>query len=103
MFVQSLPGSGRRTKRALPFMKKRTVHEVAKEGLIIMIHLYRHMLSTFFGPCCRFTPSCSAYALLSIQRFGVVEGAYLAFKRLIKCHPFHHGGYDPVPEIIKEY
>lgn len=83
-------------------MKKRVIDEIAKEGLIIVIHLYQHMLSALLGPCCRFTPSCSAYALLAIQRFGVMEGAYLVFKRLIKCHPFNHGGYDPVPEIIKE-
>ncbi len=103
MFVQSISGSGRRTKRALHFMKKRTTHELFKEGLIILIHLYRYMLSTFLGPCCRFTPSCSSYALLSVQRFGIIEGAWLIFKRLIKCHPFHPGGYDPVPEIIKKY
>jgi putative membrane protein insertion efficiency factor len=84
-------------------MKKRTTHELAKEGLIILIHLYQHTLSTLLGPCCRFTPSCSSYALLSIQRFGIMEGARLIFKRLVKCHPFNPGGYDPVPEIIKKY
>jgi putative membrane protein insertion efficiency factor len=103
MFAQSISGSGRRIKRALHFMKKRTTHELIKEGLIILIHLYRHTFSTFLGPCCRFTPSCSSYALLSVQRFGIIEGAWLIFKRLIKCHPFHSGGYDPVPEIIKKY
>jgi len=83
-------------------MKKRTTYEIAKKGLIILIHLYRHTLSGFFGPCCRFTPSCSSYALLSIQRFGITEGSLLSFKRLIKCHPFHPGGYDPVPQMIRK-
>jgi putative membrane protein insertion efficiency factor len=102
MFDQSISGNGRRTKRAFHFMKKRTIHELAKEGFIILIHLYRYSLSTLLGPCCRFTPSCSSYALLSIQRFGIMEGAWLIFKRLIKCHPFHPGGFDPVPEMIKK-
>jgi putative membrane protein insertion efficiency factor len=84
-------------------MKKITIYELMKEGLLILIHLYQHIFSIFLGPCCRFTPSCSTYALLSIQRFGIVEGAWLISKRLIKCHPFHPGGYDPVPEIIKKY
>jgi putative membrane protein insertion efficiency factor len=83
-------------------MKKRTIHELIKEGLIILIHLYQYAFSNFFGPCCRFTPSCSSYALLSVRRFGIIQGAWLTFKRLIKCHPFHPGGYDPVPEIIKK-
>jgi putative membrane protein insertion efficiency factor len=78
-------------------------NELIKEGFIILIYLYRYIFSTFLGPCCRFTPSCSSYALLSVQRFGVIEGTWLIFKRLIKCHPFHPGGYDPVPEIIKKY
>ena len=103
MFDQSVSGNGRRTKRTFHFMKKRTIRELAKEGLIILIHLYQHTLSTLLGPCCRFTPSCSSYALLSIQRFGIMEGARLIFKRLVKCHPFHPGGDDPVPEIIKKY
>jgi putative membrane protein insertion efficiency factor len=103
MFIQSISGSGGRTKRALHFMKKRTTDELIKEGLIILIHLYQHTFSTLLGPCCRFTPSCSSYALLAIQRFGIIEGAWLIFKRLIRCHPFHPGGYDPVPEIIEKY
>jgi hypothetical protein len=83
-------------------MKKRTSQEWAKQGLIILIHLYKYTFSTLLGPCCRFTPCCSSYALLSIQRFGVIEGVWLTLRRLIKCHPFHPGGYDPVPEIIKK-
>jgi len=74
-----------------------------EDGLIMLIRLYQYMFSTLFGPCCRFTPSCSSYALLSIRRFGVIEGALLIFRRLAKCHPFHPGGYDPVPESIKKY
>ncbi|HUL37567.1 MAG TPA: membrane protein insertion efficiency factor YidD [Thermodesulfobacteriota bacterium] len=83
-------------------MKKRRTNEFAKKGVAVLIHLYRHTLSTLLGPCCRFTPSCSSYALLSIQRFGILEGTLLSFKRLLKCHPLHPGGYDPVPEIIKK-
>jgi putative membrane protein insertion efficiency factor len=80
-------------------MKKRVIRRLAKGGLIIVIHLYQHTLSILLGPSCRFTPSCSSYALLSIQRFGIVDGVWLTLKRLVKCHPFHPGGYDPVPEI----
>ena len=82
-------------------MKKRMTAELFKGGMIILIRLYQHMFSLLLGPCCRFTPSCSTYAMLSIQRFGVIEGSYLALKRVIKCHPLHRGGYDPVPEIIE--
>ncbi len=84
-------------------MKKRTTHEWIREGMIVLIHLYQHTVSLLLGPCCRFTPPCSSYGLLSIQRFGIIEGAWLTFKRVIRCHPFHPGGYDPVPEIIKKY
>ena len=101
MLVQSVPGSGGRTKTAFHFMKKRTTAELFKGGMIILIRLYQHTFSLLLGPCCRFTPSCSTYALLSVQRFGVIEGSYLALKRVIKCHPLHRGGYDPVPEIIE--
>jgi len=84
-------------------MKKGTIYKLIKEGVIILILLYQQSLSILFGPCCRFTPSCSSYALLSIHRFGIMEGGWLLLKRLIKCHPFHPGGYDPVPEITQKY
>jgi len=80
-------------------MKKGIITRLAKGGLIIVIHLYQHTVSILLGPSCRFSPSCSSYALLSIQRFGIVDGVWLTLKRLVKCHPFHPGGYDPVPEI----
>jgi putative membrane protein insertion efficiency factor len=84
-------------------MKKGTIDKLTKEGIIVLIYLYRNSVSIFFGPCCRFTPSCSSYALLSIHRFGIMRGVWLTFKRLIKCHPLHPGGYDPVPEITQKY
>jgi len=83
-------------------MKKGAAYVVIKEGVIIVIDFYRRTFSILLGPCCRFTPSCSSYAMLSIERFGIIEGAFLIFKRLIKCHPFHPGGYDPVPDITEK-
>ncbi len=79
-------------------MRKGWVKRVFKEGLLLLLRLYQDAFSVFFGPCCRFTPSCSAYAYGSIERFGIIAGLWLAIKRLIKCHPLHPGGYDPIPE-----
>jgi putative membrane protein insertion efficiency factor len=79
-------------------MRNNKITPALRRGLIFLIQLYQHTLSSFFGPCCRFTPSCSSYAFLSIERFGIMEGTWLALRRLLRCHPFHPGGYDPVPE-----
>ncbi len=82
-------------------MKQETVGWVLKKIGVTLIHIYQHTFSILLGPCCRFIPSCSEYACLSIQRFGMIEGSWLALKRLVKCHPFNPGGYDPVPQIRK--
>ena len=57
------------------------------------------IIRPLLGPrgVCRFYPTCSAYALEAIEKHGIIKGSYLALKRLAKCHPFHKGGYDPVP------
>ncbi len=68
----------------------------------ILIHVYQNTFSLTFGPCCRFYPSCSSYAHEAIKRFGIKRGIWLSVKRLIKCHPFHPGGFDPV-EIEPKY
>jgi putative membrane protein insertion efficiency factor len=80
-------------------MKQKLNICLAKNICIFLITIYRNSFSFLLGPCCRFTPSCSLYALQSIERFGLKNGLILTFKRIIKCHPFHPGGYDPVPEI----
>ena len=80
-------------------MRKGTVHQVSKRVFITLIYMYQYTFSILLGPCCRFYPSCSTYASVSIQRFGIWKGNLLALKRLLKCHPSHPGGYDPVPEI----
>lgn len=67
--------------------------------LLGLIRLYQLLLSPLLGTNCRFQPTCSNYASQAIKRFGALKGGYLSFRRLIKCHPFHEGGYDPVPEI----
>jgi putative membrane protein insertion efficiency factor len=62
------------------------------------IRAYQLAISPLFPPACRFHPTCSAYALTAVKRFGVLRGGWLACKRLAKCHPWHPGGYDPVPD-----
>ena len=65
--------------------------------LIAFIKAYQIALSPFFGMHCRFTPTCSQYAIESIQNHGAFKGCWLAIKRLLHCHPWHAGGHDPVP------
>ncbi|MBB3169822.1 membrane protein insertion efficiency factor YidD [Simiduia aestuariiviva] len=64
---------------------------------IKFIHLYRWLLSPWIGNQCRFHPTCSYYAEDAINRHGFIKGGYLMLARLIKCHPWHPGGFDPVP------
>lgn len=66
--------------------------------IIGLIQLYRLLLSPFIGQHCRFYPSCSEYAMTAVNRFGVLRGSWLAIRRLGKCHPWHAGGLDPVPD-----
>ncbi len=65
--------------------------------LILAIHAYRLLLSPFFGQHCRFTPTCSCYALEAMERHGALRGSWLTLRRIGRCHPFCEGGYDPVP------
>lgn len=67
-----------------------------------LIRIYQLTLSPLLGSNCRFEPTCSAYATEAIKKFGVLKGGYLSFRRLIKCHPFHEGGYDPVPDTVED-
>ncbi|MDJ0815691.1 MAG: membrane protein insertion efficiency factor YidD [Desulfobacterales bacterium] len=68
--------------------------QVAFTGLI---RAYQFILSPILGPACRFYPSCSEYAHQAIMRYGPIKGLYLAVRRVLRCHPFHPGGVDPVP------
>lgn len=67
-----------------------------KNFLIFVIRFYRAGGAPLLGPCCRFTPSCSAYAEEALKKKGALVGTWLAFQRFCKCHPFHAGGFDPV-------
>jgi hypothetical protein len=64
---------------------------------LTMIRLYQRWISPFARPACRFFPSCSEYAAQAVTRYGLFRGSWLALRRLLRCHPFHPGGYDPVP------
>ncbi|HEY1875431.1 MAG TPA: membrane protein insertion efficiency factor YidD [Steroidobacteraceae bacterium] len=65
----------------------------------LLIRLYQWTVSPLLGPTCRFHPSCSQYALEALLRFGVLRGSVLALMRLGRCHPWHPGGFDPVPAL----
>ncbi|MCI2110207.1 MAG: membrane protein insertion efficiency factor YidD [Acidaminococcaceae bacterium] len=68
-----------------------------KQIAIMLIRFYQKCISPLFPPHCRFYPTCSQYALEAVEKYGVVKGGFLAVKRILKCHPYHKGGYDPVP------
>jgi len=65
--------------------------------LIGAIRFYQRAISPGLPPRCRFVPTCSQYALEALEKYGAVKGSWLAFKRILRCNPFHKGGYDPVP------
>ena len=70
--------------------------------ILLIIRAYRYLISPLLGNHCRFYPSCSNYAITAVERFGPLQGSWLSVRRLCRCHPWHEGGVDPVPEREKE-
>jgi len=68
--------------------------------LIVVLKAYRLLVSPLLGPCCRFHPSCSSYMIEAIETHGGMRGLWLGACRLLKCHPYHPGGFDPVPSRL---
>lgn len=68
-----------------------------KKILLWLIKAYQRFISPLFPPSCRFQPTCSQYALEAIAQYGTFRGGWLAVRRILRCHPFHPGGYDPIP------
>lgn len=68
-----------------------------KVVLLLLIRFYRAFLSPLKPPSCRYIPTCSEYAMIAVEKYGAAKGSFLAIKRILRCHPFHKGGYDPVP------
>jgi uncharacterized protein len=67
------------------------------QAFVLIIRIYQALISPMLGSVCRFSPSCSQYAIEAIQRYGLIKGLWLAGCRLLRCHPWNPGGFDPVP------
>jgi len=65
--------------------------------LLFVLRLYKVAISPLLPPMCRFEPTCSVYAMGAVEKYGAIHGGWLALKRYFRCHPFHPGGWDPVP------
>ncbi|MDP1759000.1 MAG: membrane protein insertion efficiency factor YidD [Thermodesulfovibrionales bacterium] len=70
--------------------------DIIKNILLGSIKLYKYAISPLLPDSCRFVPTCSEYSAEAIKRYGAVKGSYLSVRRILRCHPFHNGGYDPV-------
>ncbi len=68
-----------------------------KRVMIGLVRFYRRAISPYRPNCCIYVPTCSQYAIEAIEKYGGFKGGWLALKRILRCHPFHKGGYDPVP------
>jgi uncharacterized protein len=73
------------------------MRNLPRSAAVAIVRVYQKLISPLFPPSCRFTPSCSSYAITSLQRYGVIRGGWLALKRVGRCHPWNPGGHDPVP------
>jgi putative membrane protein insertion efficiency factor len=71
--------------------------ESLTRAVVALLDFYKKAISPWLPPACRFEPTCSVYAREAILRHGLGKGSFLAFKRLLRCHPLHAGGFDPVP------
>ncbi len=69
---------------------------------LFLIKIYQLLISPIIGSNCRYQPTCSHYAAEAVDRFGIIRGGWMAIKRISRCHPWHEGGYDPVPETRPE-
>ena len=72
------------------------MRKAAREAFLLPLHLYRRVISPLMRPHCRYSPSCSEYALDAVRQYGVIRGAVLAAWRVMRCNPWSHGGVDPV-------
>jgi putative membrane protein insertion efficiency factor len=71
---------------------------MVKQFMIFLLRLYRKFISPLKGrPTCIYTPTCSLYAIQALEKYGIFKGTYLAIRRVLRCHPYAKGGYDPVP------
>ena len=70
--------------------------------MIIIIRAYQYLISPYLAPSCRYTPTCSEYAIEAFQRFGFFRGLVLSVRRVVSCNPWHHGGHDPVPAATSD-
>ncbi|MDR1210605.1 MAG: membrane protein insertion efficiency factor YidD [Spirochaetaceae bacterium] len=68
-----------------------------KSLVLILIRFYQYAISPHFPSHCRYEPTCSAYAYEAVMKYGAIRGSFMALRRILRCHPFHPGGYDPVP------
>lgn len=68
-----------------------------RKVMIALVRGYRYLISPLLGPSCRFHPTCSEYAITALDRHGALRGGWFTLRRLLRCHPWHPGGYDPVP------
>lgn len=76
----------------------RTVARILALPPLLLIRVYQGAISPLLPAACRYTPSCSQYCATALMRFGLFKGAWLGARRILRCHPFHPGGYDPVPD-----
>ena len=64
---------------------------------VFLVKIYQNIISPLFPPTCRYTPTCSEYAIQSLKKYGLIKGVYLSIKRIVNCHPWGGSGYDPIP------
>lgn len=77
-------------------MSENPYMRILGKALVLLVRVYQISISPLLGPCCRYTPTCSEYLIDAVRRYGPLRGAFLGVKRILRCHPLHAGGYDPV-------